>query len=122
MIDLSSFANRRVRGEFVIRTVELSHAPLRDALGRDAVAKTRVIGRELHITLRSGQSDEEVSVSLYHEVLEAATIASASPPRHVLEFNEGDFEQVARTAHGRWGPVSPENLDRMLQFYDFESQ
>lgn len=102
--------------------MELSQTPLRDALGRDAVAQTQVIGRELHITLRSGQSDEELSMSLYHEVLEAATVASASPPHRVVEFNEGDFEQAARTAHGRWGPVSPENLDRMLQFYDFEGK
>jgi len=59
---------------------------------------------------------------MYHEVLEAATVASASPPRRVLEFNEGDFEQAAHAAHTRWGLASPENLDRMLQFYGFEAE
>jgi len=122
MIDLTSFASLRLRGGFVIAAVELSQAPLRDALGRDAVAQTRVIGRELHMTLRFGQDDQELSVTLYHEVLEAATVASASPPHCVLEFNESDFERAARAAHARWGPASPENLDHMLQFYDFEGE
>src|SRR5438309_10896005 len=92
MIDLASFTNLRLRTGFVIVTVELAQAPFRDALGREAVAQTRISGREFHLTLRSGLSEEELSVSLYHEVLEAATIASASPPTTVTEFNEGDFE------------------------------
>jgi hypothetical protein len=122
MIDLASFTNLRLRGGFVIVKVELAQAPLRDALGRDAIAQTRVTGHEFHLTLRSGLSEEELSVTLYHEILEAAAIAIASPPRRVLDFNEGDFEQAARTAHARWGLASSENLDRMLQFYDFRAE
>jgi hypothetical protein len=122
MIDLALFTNLRLRGGFVVVAVELAQTPFQDALGRDAVAQTRVIGSEFHLTLRSGLSKDELSVSLYHEVLEAATIASASPPHRVLEFNESDFERAARDAHTRWGLASPENLDRLLQFYDFEGE
>jgi len=122
MIDPASFTNRQLRGGFVIIAVEFTEAPLRDALDREALAMTRVRGREFHITLRSGLSQEEISVSLYHEVLEAATVASISPPKRVQECAEGDFERAARDAHAQWGPASPETLDRLLQFYDFPAE
>ena len=36
-----------------------------------------------------------------------------------MEFNEGDFEKAAQTAHEKWGDATPENLNRMLQSYGF---
>jgi hypothetical protein len=47
--------------------------------------------------------ERELSISLYHEVLEAATVAGYSPPPTVLEFNEGRFEEAAQSAHARLG-------------------
>jgi hypothetical protein len=44
------------------------------------------------------------------------------PPPAVVEFNEGDFEQAARAMHARFGLASPENLNRMLQFYGFRGE
>ena len=69
--------------------------------------------------IRSGLSRRELSITLYHEVLEAATVASLHPPGSVMEFNEGDFERVARIMHTELGDVSPEKLNRMLQSHNF---
>lgn len=63
-----------------------------------------------------------MSATLYHETLEAASVASLDPPASVMEFNEGDFENAARAAHTRWGNASPANLNRLLQFYGFGEQ
>ena len=59
---------------------------------------------------------------LYHEILEAATVASLHPPVRVMEFNEGDFERAARAAHAEWGDPTPENPNRMLQSYGFREE
>lgn len=69
---------------------------------------------------REGLDEEELSVSLYHEILEAATVAAENPPESVMEFNEGDFEQSARSAHARYGIASPRSLNEMLEKFGFE--
>lgn len=69
--------------------------------------------------LRSGLSDTEFSITVYHEILEAITVASDNPPGRVTMFNEGDFERAARMAHQTFGRASPDNLDQMLQQYGF---
>jgi hypothetical protein len=90
-----------------------------DAIGRQAIARTSIIGRQFSITVRSDIADEETSVTIYHEILEAMTVASVVPPDTVRNFNEGDFELATYKAHREFGEASPENLDRMLQFYSF---
>ena len=119
MIDPSSFKNVRLQGGFVIADLQFSDVPMLDALEREAVAQTRIIGREFRLLIQAGLSDRELSISLYHEILEAATVGSWPPPESVLEFNEGDFEQAAQAAHEKWGDATPENLNRMLQSYGF---
>ncbi len=59
-------------------------------------------------------SADEISISLYYEGLEAATVATVSPPAGVAMFNEADFERAARDAHAELGPATAENLERML--------
>jgi len=59
---------------------------------------------------------------LYHEILEAASVAMAEPPASVMDFNELDFERAARQAHGRWGNASPANLNLLLQFHGFRGK
>ncbi len=122
MISPSSFKDVRLRGGFVIAIVEFTHAPMRDALEREAVAQTTIICRQFHLLIQAGLSERELSISLYHEILEAATVASLHPPDTVMEFNEGDFERVAQAAHTEWGEATPENLNRMLQFYGFREE
>ena len=58
-------------------------------------------------------------MTLYHEVLEAVSVASANPPESVLEFNEGDFEQAAQRMDEELGEATPEKLDAMLQSFGF---
>ncbi len=67
-------------------------------------------------------SDEETSISLYHEVLEAATVAAAIPPPALTMFNEADFERAARDAQTQLGLATPESLDHMLQSFGFREQ
>lgn len=119
MIDPSLFENVVLPGGFTIVRIKISATPLTDALGREAFARTRIIGKNFEVAIRSGLSDEEFSVTLYHEILEAATVASANPPVSVLDFNEASFERAAYSAHEQFGAASAENLNRMLQSYGF---
>lgn len=119
MIDPSTFENVLLRGGFMLVRVEFTADPLLDALGREAIARTRIVRRNFEIVIRSGLSEEEQSVTLYHEILEAAAVASDTPPATVTEFNEGDFERAAYSAHEQLGTASPERLNRMLQSYGF---
>jgi len=122
MADPGLFRGLRLHGGFTIVRLEVITEPLVDALGRMAIAKTRIVGRKFHLSLISNLDEKEWSVTLYHEVLEAMTVACAHPPASVMEFNEGDFERASHEAHERFGPVSPESLNRMLQFYGFRGE
>lgn len=116
------FKNLRLRGGFVIASIEFTHAPMVDALEREAVATTRIVGRRFDLFIRAGLSERELSITLYHEILEAATVTISHPPSSVLDFNEGDFERAAQSAHTEYGDASPETLNRMLQFYGFREE
>jgi hypothetical protein len=122
VINIDSFLNQPLGGVFVIAEIELTHERLEDALGREAVAQTRIVGREFRLVIHSGLPDEELSITLYHEILEAATVASLHPPESVLNLNEAGFESAARRANQTWGGASVENLNRMLQFYGFHGE
>jgi hypothetical protein len=122
MIDPASFKNVRLPGGFVIAEVEFTDEPMVDALEREAVAQTRIVGRDFRLLIRAGLSQRELSLSLYHEILEAASVASLNPPASVLEFNEGDFERAAQSAHDTWGDATPENLNRLLHSYGFRGE
>ena len=119
MIDLSAFQNLRLRGGFTIAHFEITHEPLVDAIGREAIARTTIIGHEFKITIHSGLSEKELSVTLYHEILEAMTVASDNPPASVRMFNEGDFEKAAYQAYNELGEASPATIDLVLQSYGF---
>ena len=122
MIDPASFKDVRLRGGFVIAEIEFTDAPMVDALDREAVAQTRIVGRDFRLLIRVGLSQPELSLSLYHEILEAASVASLHPPASVMEFNEGDFERAAHTAQDTWGDATPDNLNRLLQSYGFRGE
>jgi len=115
VIDAASFKNIRLQGGFVVAEVEFTREPLLDALGREAAAQTRIVGKEFRLLIRAGLSQRELSVTLYHEILEAAAVASWHPHASVAAFNEGDFEQAAQTVHDQLGEASPEKLNDMLQ-------
>ena len=122
MIEARQFLGLRLHGGFVIEEIDFTTAPLRDALEREAVAQTTIVGNKFRLLIQVGMSDEELSVTLYHEILEAAALAALNPPDDLMDFNEAAFERAAREAHSRWGDVSPANLNRMLQFHEFDEQ
>jgi hypothetical protein len=119
VINLNLFENLRLPHGLKIVRIELAADPLVDALGREAIARTAIVGRECQITIRSGLTEEELSVTLYHEILEAMTVASDNPPARVRMFNEGDFEHAAYQAHNELGEASPATIDLMLQSHGF---
>lgn len=119
MRDLNVFTHRPLRGGLLLQSVSLASEPMIDALGRPAVARTLIIGNVLEIELESAMSDEEISISLYHEVLEGATVALAHPPAGVLDLNEAGFELAAQRAHADFGPATPAGLDALLAAFGF---
>jgi hypothetical protein len=119
VIDVLRFIGLRLHGGFVIKQVEFTHEPMLDALEREAVGQTRIVGREFRLLIQSGLNEDELSLTLYHEILEAAAVASSDPPAIMMDFNEAAFERAAHDAHQRWGLATPESLNLMLQFYGF---
>lgn len=114
MPDLARLVGLKLRGGFRIADIQLSEEALTDAIGREAVAQTTISGRDLRLVIRAGLDAKELSVTLYHEVLEAVTVATDKCPPQVAEFNEGDFERTAQAAHVRLGPATGTTLNRML--------
>ena len=90
-----------------------------DALNRPALARTTIIGMTLEIELNARLPAEELSVTLYHEVLEAAAVASPHPPTSVCELNEAGFEAAAWRMHAELGAAAPSTLNRMLELFGF---
>jgi hypothetical protein len=119
VLDLAPFQNLRLHGRFIIAEVRLTAQPLLDPLERAATAETTIRGNRFYILLRADLDERELSVSLYHEVLEAATVAVEYPPLSVVEFNEGAFERAAQAAHARSGIASPASLNQMLAEFGF---
>jgi hypothetical protein len=122
VIEIEQFKNLRLHGGFVIRDIELTDNPIVDAIGREAIAQTSAIVHDFRLLIRSGLSEEELSITLYHEILEAASVSVNNPPVSVIDFNEADFESAANDAHKRWGNASPANLNLLLQFHGFRGQ
>ena len=119
VLDLRPFQNVRLRGGFVLTEVHLTGKPLTDPLERAASAQTIIRGTRFHIFIRADLNEREISISLYHEVLEAATVGAERPPDSVMEFNEGDFEEAAQAAHAKFGMASPGTLNEMLAGFGF---
>lgn len=119
MVELDPFANLSLRGGFLLEGVRVAVVPMTDAVGRPALARTEIVGHRLNIELAAGLPAAEISVSLYHEVLEAAAVATSHPPAAVMELNEAGFEAAARRMHADLGTATPVTLNRMLELFDF---
>lgn len=119
MNDPAPFEHLKLVGGFIILRVTVDDEPLTDALEREAIARTVITGKNFELTIQPGLSEKEWSVTLYHEILEAAAVASEDPPESVLDLNEAGFESAAYAAHDRLGPATPETLNHLLQSYGF---
>ena len=120
VLDLAAFENLYLCGGFLLMEARRTHQFLLDPIGRPAATQTLIPDRCLYIRLRDDMGDKELSISLYHEVLEAATVAAENPPESVMEFNEGDFEKAARAAQEQYGIASPRTLNEMLAEFGFK--
>ena len=92
---------------------------MRDAIGRPALARAVIEGRSILIELVAAQTAEELSVSIYHELLEAMTVGVQSPPRAVWDLNEAGFEQAAQDAHRLHGLANSRNVLTFLSDFGF---
>jgi hypothetical protein len=122
VIDHRQFIGFRLHGGFIIKEIAFTNEPMVDALDREAIAQTRIVGREFRLLIGGGLGDDELSVTLYHEILEAAAVADLTPPASVVDFNEKDFERAAQEAHQKWGNASPASLNLMLQSFGFREE
>ena len=119
-MNLEAFDFQPLRGGFLLVKIVVNAEPMFDAMGRSALARTSIVGANITIELAAtALTPEQISISIYHEVLEAATVAALHPPGAVCDLNEGGFESAAHTAHTEIGPASPENLNRMLERFGF---
>ncbi len=119
-MNLDAFQNLPLHGGFLLLRVSITDKPMVDAMGRLALATTHIVGATMKIDLGCSAPDtDEISISLYHEVLEAATVASPSPPPSVWELNEAGFEAAACDHHRRLGMASPGTLNQMLEEFGF---
>ncbi len=119
-MSLEAFEYQPLRGGFLLIKIVINGEPMHDAIGRPALARTTIVGSNITIELAaSASSPDGVSISIYHEVLEAATVAATNPPPDVCELNEAGFESAAINAHTIYGPATPASLNRMLEFFGF---
>ena len=114
-----AYAGQFLRGGFFLKSVRSMEESMMDALDRPALARTTIVGMTLEVELNNTLSAEEVSITLYHEVLEAAAVAVLYPPIAVCELNEAGFELAARRMHADLGPASLGTLNQMLELFGF---
>lgn len=117
-MDLTGFNGLNLPGGFHLREIQFSEANMIDPLGRPALAKSVIEGTKISISLQP-LAEPEISVSIYHEILEALTVAHDSPPESVLMMNEADFEQAAQDAHQKFGFATPSSVISFLHLYGF---
>jgi len=113
---IGAFDGFDLPGIFLLQKIIISPAELVDPLGRPALAKSVIQGKNSTLV---AQSEEEQSVAIYHEMLEALTVAFDEPPESVILMNEADFEQAAREAHQKFGFASPDAVLSFLKGYGF---
>lgn len=97
VLGLAPFQRLSLQGGFLLVEAQLTAAPLLDPLERAATAQTVIRGTRFHLLLRADLVEQELSISLYHEVLEAATVAAAAAPASGLNSTK----VISSTRHGR---------------------
>lgn len=118
-MDVTQFSDLQLPQGFVLHSIELARAPMRDAIGRPALAKAIIESHAISIELAADQAADELSVSIYHELLEAMTVGVASPPPAVCDLNEAGFERAAQDAHRRHGLANPRSVLAFLHEFGF---
>lgn len=118
-MDLEQFIDLKLPQGFRLLGVEEAEAPMLDAIGRPALARAVIENGTIAIYLSADQKPDEMSVSIYHEILEAMTVGVLSPPGEVCDLNEAGFEQAAREAHQRHGLANSTSVLKFLREFGF---
>jgi hypothetical protein len=116
---LGTFRNLPLRGGLILREIVFAADPFTDAIGRPALARALITGTDVQIQLAPESDEASLSISIYHEVLEAVAISVISPPAAVAAMNEGAFEAAAISAYETFGPAAPDTVNRMLEMHGF---
>jgi hypothetical protein len=122
MFEPDNFRRLHLIDDLRIAQVVVVDGSIDDLFGQPALGRTRVAGRQLHIEISSGLSEDEKSVTLYHEVLEALTVIARHVPELLMNFGEQDFEREGYRAFDRFGAATPATLESVLQFYGFKGE
>ena len=118
-MNLAAFRGLQLPNGFTLLKIELVASPMSDAIGRPALAKAVIEGETISIDLLADQTSDQLSVSIYHELLEAMTVGVPSPPQSVCALNEAGFEKAAQDAHRRHGLANPHNVLNFLHEFGF---
>lgn len=118
-MDFEQFSDLQLPQGFLLLGVEVAEAPMLDAIGRPALARAVIENGTISIYLTADQTPDEMSVSIYHEVLEAMTVGVFSPPAEVCDLNEAGFEQAAKDAHRRHGLANAASVLIFLREFGF---
>jgi hypothetical protein len=123
-IDLESFKNAKLPGGFSIESVEMAPRSLVDVSGGPAYGGTSMnVGTgAMQIRLSPGLTATEQSVTLYHEVLESASMQAyyrGTLPAFLADLSETELDILAKMAHEQFGPTSVESLTQFLRAVGF---
>jgi hypothetical protein len=109
-----------LRGGFSIESISVAEGKLGlrgISLGQTTIEPIK--SGKMTIQIAPGQSPDEQSVTIYHEVLEAAGLDAKKPPAVLLDLSEEDFDLLAYMAHEQFGPATVENLNMRLDALGF---
>ncbi len=120
-LDLSTFRNAQLRGGTSIESITISEGPIVDVSGGPAFGHTSTnLGTgAMEIEIALGLSPEEQSITIYHEVIEVASLQAKQPPPAVLDLSEQEIDLVANMAHEQYGLATVETLNKLLRDLGF---
>jgi hypothetical protein len=120
-LDLSTFRNAQLRGGTSIESITMSEEPIVDVSGGPALGHTSTnLGTgAMEIEIAPGLSPEEQSITIYHEVIEVASLQAKQPPPTVLDLSEQEIDLLAKTAHEQYGLATVETLNHLLRDLGF---
>jgi hypothetical protein len=102
-------------GGIRIRSVTLADE-IEHIAGGTALAQNSIIGNDVIITLASNQSNRQVAISIYHELIEVAIYKTRlNPPAALANLTESGIDALARRYYNTLGVPDVQKLTTMLR-------
>ena len=73
----------------------------------------------MKIEIAPGLSSEEQLITIYHEVIEVASLQAKQPPPTGLDLSEQEIDLLAKMAHEQYGLATVETLNHLLRDLGF---